>query len=88
MAFRLYCTYVVESRNGPNEASSEPMGVLCHCQMISQGIELGYGIKRNAASAFFALQVKAPQMHFSVRQDRKKEVMKDRSETIDSLALS
>lgn len=83
-----HCTYMVECRNGHNEASSEQMGVPCHCQMISDGIELGYGIKRNAASAFFALQVKAPQMHFRVRQDREREVMTDRSEMIDSLALS
>lgn len=67
-----HCTYVLECRNGPNEASSEQMGVPCHCQMISDGIGLGYGIKRNAAPAFFALQVRAPQMLFRGRQDRRR----------------
>lgn len=66
----------------------EQMGVPCHCQMISDGIELGYGIKRNAASASFALQVKAPQTHFRVGQDGEREAMKASLEMIDSLALS
>lgn len=36
-----HCTYTVEGRNDPNEASSEELRVACHCQMISDGISLG-----------------------------------------------